>query len=63
MNESFLPQTNMDYAEYTQVKAQLDVLKEVAETYRGRTVENVIDNLEARIKHYIVGLRKKIFLE
>ena len=51
----------MDYAEYTRIKDQLAVLKEVAETYRGRTIENVIDNLEARIKHYIAGLRAKIF--
>ena len=42
----------MDYAEYTRIKTQLAVLKEVAETYQGRTVENVIDNIEARIKHY-----------
>ena len=32
------------------LKAQLAVLKDVATEYRGRTIENIIANIEARIK-------------
>jgi hypothetical protein len=42
----------MDRQEYLRAKTHLEVLREIAQTYRGRTIENVIDNLEARLKHY-----------
>ena len=32
------------------LKAQLAVLKDVAKEYRGRTIENIIANIEERIK-------------
>ncbi len=32
------------------LQQQLSVLKEVAKSYHGRTIENIIQNLEARIK-------------
>ena len=38
-----------DY-EYHRLRAQLAILKDVAEEYGGRTLENIIANIEARIK-------------
>ena len=32
------------------LKAWLAVLKDVAEEYSGRTLDNIIDNIEARVK-------------
>lgn len=32
------------------LKAQLSALRDVATEYRGRTIENIIANIEARIK-------------
>lgn len=40
----------MTTAEYIRLKAQVAVLKEVVETYPHRTIENIIQNIEARIK-------------
>ena len=38
--------------EYSKVKAQLAILKDVAEEYReNRTIGNIIANMEARIKN------------
>ena len=38
--------------EYNKVKAQLAILKDVAEEYReNRTIGNIIANMEARIKN------------
>lgn len=37
--------------ELFKLKAQASVLKDVAKDYGGRTIENVIANLEARIKY------------
>lgn len=40
-----------DY-EYNKIKAQLAILKDVAEEYReNRTIGNIIANMEARIKN------------
>lgn len=38
----------MTVAEYTRLIAQIAVLKEVAEDYPGKTIENIIVQLEAR---------------
>lgn len=40
----------MTYAEYIRLQAKLAVLKEVNEEYKGRTIENIIQNIEERIK-------------
>lgn len=40
----------MTTSEYTRLIAQIAVLKEVAEEYPGKTVENIIAQLEARRK-------------
>ena len=40
----------MTTLEYTRLEAQIDVLKEVAEEYPGKTIENVIAQMEARRK-------------
>lgn len=40
----------MTQAEYIRLKAQVAVLKEVAEEYPGKTIENIIVQLEARLK-------------
>ena len=34
------------------LKAQVSVLRDVAKEYRGRTIENIISNLESRINFY-----------
>lgn len=39
-----------DY-EYHKLRAWLSVLKDVVKEYRTRTIENVIDNVEARVKY------------
>ena len=36
--------------EYTRLEAQIAVLKEVAAEYPGKTIENIIAQLEARSK-------------
>ena len=40
----------MTVAEYTRLVAQIAVLKEVAKEYPGKTIENIIAQLEARRK-------------
>ena len=40
----------MTVAEYIRLVAKIAVLKEVAEEYPGKTIENVIVQLEARLK-------------
>ena len=40
----------MIVSEYTRLEAHIAVLKEVAEEYPGKTVENIIVQLEARRK-------------
>lgn len=40
----------MTQAEYIRLKAQAAVLREVAEEYPSKTIENVIVQLEARLK-------------
>ena len=40
----------MTVAEYTRLVAQIAVLKEVAEEYHGKTIENIIMQMEARKK-------------
>ena len=39
----------MNY-ELNKLKAWLAVLRDVAEEYSGRTLDNIIDNIEARVK-------------
>ena len=38
----------MTVSEYTRLIAQIAILKEVAEEYPGKTIENIIAQLEAR---------------
>jgi len=40
----------MTQAEYIRIQAQIAVLKEVALEYSGRTIDNIIQNLEQRVK-------------
>ena len=40
----------MTMAEYTRLVAQIAVLKEVAEEYPGKTIDNIIVQMEARKK-------------
>ena len=40
----------MTQAEYIRLKAQAAVLREVAEEYPGKTIENIIVQIEARLK-------------
>ena len=40
----------MTVREYIRLKAQVAVLKEIAMDYPGKTIENVIVQLEARLK-------------
>ena len=40
----------MTVAEYIRLVAQIAILKEIAEEYPGKTIENIIAQLEARKK-------------
>ena len=40
----------MTVAEYIRLVAQIAILKEIAEEYPGKTIENVIGQMEARRK-------------
>ena len=40
----------MTVSEYTRLIAQIAILQEVAEEYPGKTIENIIVQLEARLK-------------
>ena len=42
----------MTEQELFKIKAQKSVLEDVAEEYPGRTIENVIQNIDARISNY-----------
>lgn len=42
----------MTEQELFRIKAQKAVLEEVAKDYPSRTIENIIANMEARIKNY-----------
>ena len=39
-----------DY-EYHKLRAWLSVLKDVVREYKGRTLDNIIDNVQARVDH------------
>ncbi len=41
--------------ECLKLKLQLMVLRSVEVEYSGRTIENIIDNIESRINHYVKG--------
>ena len=43
----------MTVSEYTRLIAQIAILQEVAEEYPGKTIENVIAQMEARKKELI----------
>ena len=43
----------MTVAEYIRLVAKIAVLKEVAEEYPGKTIENIIAQLEARRKEVL----------
>ena len=43
----------MDYELFQQLCRDVDILRRIAETYGGRSVENIIMNYEARIQHHI----------
>lgn len=40
----------MTVLEYARLEAQIAVLKEIAEEYPGKTIENIIVQIEARLK-------------
>ena len=43
----------MTVSEYTRLIAQIAILQEVAEEYPGKTIENIIAQMEARKKELI----------
>ena len=43
----------MTVAEYIRLIAQIAILKEIAEEYPGKTIENVIAQMEARRKEVL----------
>lgn len=45
----------MSNTELECLKLQLKVLRSVEVEYSGRTIENIIDNIEARINHHVKG--------
>ena len=42
----------MTQGEYIRLTAQIAVLKEIAMEYSGKTIDNIIQQMEARIKEY-----------
>jgi hypothetical protein len=42
----------MNSYQLTKLRAQRAILEEIAVEYSGRTLENIIDNLDQRIKFY-----------
>ena len=42
----------MTVAEYIRLVAQIAILKEIAEEYPGKTIENIIQQMEARRKEW-----------
>lgn len=40
----------MTQAEYIRLKAQIAVLKEIALDYSGKTIDNIIQQMESRVK-------------
>ena len=42
----------MSQGEYIRLTAQIAVLKEIAMEYSGKTINNIIQQMEARIKEY-----------
>ena len=45
----------MSNTELECLKLQLKVLRSVEVEYSGRTIENIIDNIESRINHHVKG--------
>jgi len=45
----------MSKEEMSSLEMQLKVLRSVEVEYSGRTIENIIDNIEARINHNVKG--------
>ena len=43
----------MTVSEYTRLIAQIAILQEVAEEYPGKTIENIIAQMEARRKEVV----------
>lgn len=41
----------MSKSELSRLKAQIAVLRDVAKEYHGRSIDNIIDNLGARVKY------------
>lgn len=41
----------MEIVKLTRLKRQLDTLRSIEEEYSGRTIGNVIQQIESRIKH------------
>lgn len=44
---------NMTVADHIRLKAQIAVLKEVALDYPGKTIENIIQQMESRLNEVI----------
>lgn len=42
----------MNQADYNRLTAQLGVLRQVAKDYPGKTIENIIQQMETRVKCY-----------
>ncbi len=42
----------MTQGDYNRLTSQIGVLRQIAKDYQGKTIENVIQQLEARTKEY-----------
>ena len=42
----------MTQEDYDRLKSQLEVLRQVAKEYSGKTIDNIIQQMEARVKQY-----------
>lgn len=44
---------NMTVAEHIRLQAQIAILKEIATDYQGKTIDNIIQQMEARLNEVI----------
>lgn len=53
----------MTQRDYNRLTSQLEVLKQVAKEYQGKTIDNVIQQMEARVKEYRCSNYKLLLTE
>lgn len=60
IREELIKASTMTKAEYNKITAQIAILKEIAEKYSGKTIDNIIVQLEGRMKEAEKTMKKAI---